>query len=109
MGGMWSGARGVRLNGHRAAPLPRGYVNRGGAAAEVSRKARIKALAEEPAGDTSRAAEALRARGGAAAARPWRLHHGDEIADAHIAFRLVGPEEAPVVAVLGGISAHRVV
>lgn len=40
---------------------------------------------------------------------PWRLHHGDELPDAHIAFRLVGPADAPVIAVLGGISAHRVV
>ena len=40
---------------------------------------------------------------------PWRLHYGDELADARIAFRLVGPADAPVVAVLGGISAHRVV
>jgi len=40
---------------------------------------------------------------------PWRLHYGDELADARIAFRLVGPADAPVVAVLGGISAHRIV
>ena len=40
---------------------------------------------------------------------PWRLHHGDELADARIAFRLAGPEDAPVIAVLGGISAHRIV
>ncbi len=40
---------------------------------------------------------------------PYRLHHGDELADAHIAFRLVGPQHAPVIAVLGGISAHRIV
>ncbi|HUE09673.1 MAG TPA: homoserine O-succinyltransferase [Steroidobacteraceae bacterium] len=40
---------------------------------------------------------------------PWRLHHGDELADARIAFRLIGPKDAPVVAVLGGISAHRIV
>ena len=38
---------------------------------------------------------------------PWALHHGDELASAHLAYRLVGPEEAPVIAVLGGISAHR--
>jgi homoserine O-acetyltransferase/O-succinyltransferase len=38
---------------------------------------------------------------------PWRLHHGDELPNAHIAFRLIGPEDAPVIAVLGGISAHR--
>ncbi len=41
--------------------------------------------------------------------RPWRLHYGDELARAHIAYRLIGPEGAPVIAVLGGISAHRVV
>jgi homoserine O-acetyltransferase/O-succinyltransferase len=38
---------------------------------------------------------------------PWRLHYGDVLANARIAFRLVGPEEAPVVVVVGGISAHR--
>lgn len=41
--------------------------------------------------------------------RDWPLHHGDRLADAHIAFRLEGPERAPVVAALGGISAHRIV
>ena len=38
---------------------------------------------------------------------PWRLHYGDVLGNAHIAFRLVGPEDAPVVVVVGGISAHR--
>ena len=41
--------------------------------------------------------------------RDWPLHHGDRLAEARIAYRLEGPEEGPVVAVLGGISAHRVV
>jgi homoserine O-acetyltransferase/O-succinyltransferase len=41
--------------------------------------------------------------------QPFNLHHGDVLPDAHVAFRLVGPEHAPVIAVLGGISAHRVV
>ena len=40
---------------------------------------------------------------------PLRLHYGDELPDARVAFRLVGPEDAPVIAVLGGISAHRIV
>lgn len=38
---------------------------------------------------------------------PWRLHHGDLLGMPHVAFRIVGPNDAPVVAVLGGISAHR--
>jgi len=38
---------------------------------------------------------------------PFTLHHGDSLADAKMAFRLVGNEQGPVVAVLGGISAHR--
>ncbi len=38
---------------------------------------------------------------------PWRLHHGDSLENPRVAFRLVGPRDAPVVAVLGGISAHR--
>jgi homoserine O-acetyltransferase len=37
----------------------------------------------------------------------WRLHHGDSLPSPRAAFRLVGPRDAPVVAVLGGISAHR--
>jgi len=37
----------------------------------------------------------------------WRLHHGDVLVNPRVAFRLVGPRDAPVVAVLGGISAHR--
>ncbi len=41
--------------------------------------------------------------------QPWRLHHGDVLENARLAFRLVGPEGAPLVAVLGGISAHRTV
>jgi len=41
--------------------------------------------------------------------QPFNLHYGDVLPDAHVAFRLVGPEDAPVIAVLGGISAHRVV
>jgi len=40
---------------------------------------------------------------------PHALYYGDALPDARVAFRLVGPEDAPVIAVLGGISAHRVV
>lgn len=40
---------------------------------------------------------------------PFVLHYGDPLPDAKIAFRLVGNEQGPVVAVLGGISAHRIV
>ena len=40
---------------------------------------------------------------------PFKLHHGDALPEGRVAFRLVGPEHAPVVAVLGGISAHRAV
>jgi homoserine O-acetyltransferase/O-succinyltransferase len=40
---------------------------------------------------------------------PHALHYGDVLPDARVAFRLVGAEDAPVIAVLGGISAHRVV
>jgi homoserine O-acetyltransferase/O-succinyltransferase len=41
--------------------------------------------------------------------QPFKLHYGDVLPDAKVAFRLVGPEDGPVIAVLGGISAHRVV
>jgi homoserine O-acetyltransferase len=40
---------------------------------------------------------------------PWTLYHGDTLTRARVAFRLIGPDGAPVVAALGGISAHRVV
>jgi homoserine O-acetyltransferase/O-succinyltransferase len=39
--------------------------------------------------------------------KDWRLHHGDALVNPRVAFRLVGPRDAPAVAVLGGISAHR--
>jgi homoserine O-acetyltransferase len=35
------------------------------------------------------------------------LHHGGRLAGVHVAWRLAGPANAPVVAALGGISAHR--
>jgi homoserine O-acetyltransferase len=38
---------------------------------------------------------------------PWALHHGDQLASARLSFRIEGPEGAPLVAALGGISAHR--
>ena len=38
---------------------------------------------------------------------PFTLAFGDVLPDARVAFRLVGPPDAPVVAVFGGISAHR--
>jgi homoserine O-acetyltransferase len=38
---------------------------------------------------------------------PFGLHHGGRLAGVRIAWRVVGPDDAPVVAVLGGISAHR--
>ena len=37
----------------------------------------------------------------------WPLHHHGELTDVRIAWRMTGPEEAPVVCALGGISAHR--
>ena len=40
---------------------------------------------------------------------PWQLHYGDELPNPRVAFRTVGPDDAPVIAVLGGISAHRFV
>jgi homoserine O-acetyltransferase len=40
---------------------------------------------------------------------PFHLHYGDSLPGARIAFRVAGNEQGPVVAVLGGISAHRVV
>jgi homoserine O-acetyltransferase len=40
---------------------------------------------------------------------PFKLHYGDVLPDAKVAFRLAGPHDAPVIAVLGGISAHRIV
>jgi homoserine O-acetyltransferase len=40
---------------------------------------------------------------------PFTLHYGDSLPDARVSFRLVGNEQGPVVVVLGGISAHRIV
>ena len=40
---------------------------------------------------------------------PFALHYGDSLPDAKVAFRLMGNEQGPVIAVMGGISAHRVV
>ena len=40
---------------------------------------------------------------------PWGLHHGDKLLGARIAFRLDGAANGPVIAALGGISAHRLV
>ena len=37
-------------------------------------------------------------------AAPFTLHHGDVLADAKIAYRLIGPESAPVIAVLQFLS-----
>jgi homoserine O-acetyltransferase/O-succinyltransferase len=40
---------------------------------------------------------------------PFDLHHGERLGDAKIAYRLIGNEQGPLIAVLGGISAHRIV
>jgi homoserine O-acetyltransferase len=40
-----------------------------------------------------------------AGSRP--LHHRGQLTDVRLAWRMTGPEEAPVVCALGGISAHR--
>lgn len=40
---------------------------------------------------------------------PFALHYGGTLPDAHITYRLIGNEQGPLVAVLGGISAHRMV
>jgi len=40
---------------------------------------------------------------------PFALHYGAALPNAHVAYRLIGNERGPLVAVLGGISAHRIV
>ena len=40
---------------------------------------------------------------------PFALHYGDPLPDPRVSFRLAGNEQGPVVVVLGGISAHRIV
>lgn len=40
---------------------------------------------------------------------PFALHHGGELAAVQLAWRVIGPPDAPVIAALGGISGHRVV
>jgi homoserine O-acetyltransferase len=39
----------------------------------------------------------------------FALHYGDPLPDAKVAFRVEGPKDAPMIVVLGGISAHRIV
>jgi homoserine O-acetyltransferase len=39
----------------------------------------------------------------------FKLHYGDPLPQAKVAYRCVGPLDGPVVVVLGGISAHRVI
>jgi homoserine O-acetyltransferase len=39
----------------------------------------------------------------------FKLHYGDQLPNGKVAFRLFGEPGAPVVAVLGGISAHRII
>jgi homoserine O-acetyltransferase/O-succinyltransferase len=41
--------------------------------------------------------------------KPFALHHGDSLPEPKIAFRLIGNQQGPVIAVLGGISAHRII
>ncbi len=38
---------------------------------------------------------------------PWPLHFGGRLEDVEVAYRLAGARDAPVVAVLGGISSGR--
>jgi homoserine O-acetyltransferase len=60
------------------------------------------------AGDPAAATEPPVAQEGVAAWRgPWPLHLGGELPEVRLAWRLVGPAGAPVVAALGGISADR--
>lgn len=39
--------------------------------------------------------------------KPWTLHHGDALESARLGYRIEGAPGAPLVAALGGISAHR--
>jgi homoserine O-acetyltransferase/O-succinyltransferase len=70
--------------------------------------ARGETAAQSPASATIGAAKEIR-EGVAAGHGTFTLHHGDRIQDLHIAYRMVGPAGAPVVAALGGISANRFV
>ena len=52
---------------------------------------------------------ALRVQEGFVPLGEFRLEHGGRVVDGRIAYRLVGMPDVPVIAVLGGISADRVV
>jgi len=39
----------------------------------------------------------------------FALHYGDPLPSPKVAFRVVGPKDGPLIVVLGGISAHRIV
>jgi homoserine O-acetyltransferase len=88
------------------APTVRGPAH-GGQVRNEARDMAIGALARGPAHATQVRNEA---RDEVLELAPsWRLHHGDVLSNARIAFHLAGPRDAPVIAVLGGISAHRLV
>ncbi len=63
--------------------------------------------AADPAAGAARVPGAVAREGIAAWPEPFALHHGGRLDGVRLAWRLVGPADAPVVAVLGGISAHR--
>jgi len=99
-----------------SAVLLRGYVNFGGATTHVARESPMNSLDPRaggrpsgPAASGSRPAAADVIDSVLDLPQPWRLHYGDLLESPRVAYRLAGPPEAPVVAVLGGISAHRVV
>jgi homoserine O-acetyltransferase len=88
--------------------LVRGYVNPSRSEYQVARELPHNSF------EFSAKATVANATGGVLDAvlelpAPWSLHYGDALEEPRVAFRLVGPQDAPVVAVLGGISAHRYV
>src|ERR1700679_4182739 len=113
MGGGLQGAR--RPTAARAVPLLRGLCQ---PPEEPSVPSRIPENPGAASAQPKSPAKVAPIRGGGephlheeilALPAPWVLHYGDELPDAHIAFRLIGPAQSPLVAVLGGISAHRIV
>lgn len=72
---------------------------------ESARAGGVVAAASEAAPAAS--GSALEREGVLAWRGDWPLHHGHRLDGVHVAWRVVGPPGAPVVAVLGGISAHR--
>src|SRR5690606_17270629 len=100
------GSRGARAGGGADAPAGRGArdpppsLGVGGVRSERAMAQTSSRTAPDP---------TLRVREGFVPLGDFHLEHGGRVEGGRIAYRLLGPPGAPVIGVLGGISADRVV